>query len=59
MVFSKAGAKAILQALLGLPVFLEEIPSPEHLPGDPVAHHPTVIEAEIIPTQGTIEVERD
>jgi hypothetical protein len=59
MVFSKVGAKAILQALLGLPVTPEDIQPSEHLPGDPVARHQTVIEADIIPTQGNIEVERD
>ncbi|KAF9792472.1 P-loop containing nucleoside triphosphate hydrolase protein [Thelephora terrestris] len=59
VVLSKVGAKAILQALLGLPVSPEEVPPPEHLPGEPVAHHQTVVEADVIPTQGTIEVERD
>lgn len=59
MVFSKAGAKAILQALLGLAVSPEDVQSPEHLPGEPVAHHQTVVEADIIPTQGNVEVERD
>ena len=59
LVASKAGAKAILQALLGLPVTLEDIPPQEHLLGDPVALHQTVIEADIIPTQGNVQVERD
>jgi DEAD/DEAH box helicase domain-containing protein len=59
VVFSKVGAKAILQALLGLPITPEDVPSPEHLPGDPVAHHQTIIEADVIPTQGSVEVERD
>jgi len=58
-VFSKVGAKAILQALLGLPVSPEDVPLLEHLPGDPAAHHQTVIEADVIPTQGNIQVERD
>jgi len=59
VVLSKVGAKAILQALLGLPVSPEDVPLPEHLPGDPVAHHQTVIEADVIPTQGNVQVERD
>ena len=59
LVASKAGAKAILQVLLGLPVTLEDIPPQEHLLGDPVALHQTVIEADIIPTQGNVQVERD
>ena len=58
-VFSKVGAKAILRGLLGLPVSATDIPPPEYLPGDLVARHQTVIEADIIPTQGRIEVERD
>jgi hypothetical protein len=58
-VFSKTGAKAILQALLGLPVSPEDVPLPVNLPGGPVAHHQTVIEADAIPTQGNIQVERD
>lgn len=59
VVFSKAGAKVVLQALLGPPVSPEDVPPPEHLPGDPVARHQTVVEADIIPTQGNIKVERD
>jgi len=59
VVYSKVGAKAILQALLGLPVFPEDVPRPVHLPADLVAHHQTVIEADVIPTQGNIQVERD
>ena len=59
LVASKVGAKAILRALLGLPVAPEDVPPPEHLPGDPVALHQTVIEADVIPTQGNIQVERD
>lgn len=59
VVFSKVGAKAILQGLLGLPVSPEDIPPSEDLPGYIVAHHQTVIEADTIPTQGNIEVERD
>lgn len=58
-VFSKVGAKVILQALLGLPVSPEDVPPPVHLPGDLVAHHQTVIEADVIPTQGNIQVEKD
>ena len=58
-VYSKVGAKVILQALLGLPVSPEDVPLPEHLPGDPVAHHQTVVEADVIPTQGNVQVERD
>ena len=59
VVFSKVGAKAILQALLGLSVSPEDVPPQEHLPGDSVAHHQTVTEADVIPTQGNIQVERD
>lgn len=59
VVFSKAGAKAILQGLLGLPVFPEDIPPPEHLPGNPIAYHQTITEADTILTQGSVEVERD
>ena len=59
LVASKVGAKAILQALLGLPVAPEDVPTPEHLPGDPVALHQTVIEADVIPTQGNVQVEKD
>ena len=59
MVFSKVGAKVILQALLGLPVSPEDVPPPEHLPGEPVAHHQTIVEADVIPTQGSVEVEKD
>lgn len=59
LVLSKVGAKAILQALLGLPVSPEDVPPPHHLAGDPVAHHQTVVEADTIPTQGNIQVERD
>ena len=58
-VFSKLGAKAILRALLGLPVLPEDLPPPVHLPGDLVAHHQTVIEADVVATQGNIQVERD
>ena len=58
-VFSKAGAKAVLQVLLGLPVSPEDVLPLENLPGDPVAHHQTVVEADAIPTQGNIEIERD
>jgi len=59
VVFSKVGAKAVLQALLGLPVSPEDVPRPVHLPADLVAHHQTVVEADVIPTQGNIQVERD
>jgi len=59
LVASKVGARAILQALLGLPVAPEDVPTPEYLPGDPVALHQTVVEADVIPTQGNIQVERD
>jgi len=59
LVASKVGARAILQALLGLPVAPEDVPTPEHLPGDLVALHQTVIEADVIPTQGNVQVERD
>ena len=59
IVASKVGAKAILQALLGLPVTPEDVPTPEHLPGDLVALHQTVTEADVIPTQGNVQVERD
>ena len=59
MVFSKPGAKAILQALLGLPISPEDLSPQEHLPGDPVARHQTVTDADTIPTQGNVEVERD
>ena len=58
-VCSKVGAKTILQALLGLRVSPEDVPPPEHLPEDLVAYHQTVIEADVIPTQGNIQVERD
>lgn len=58
-VLSKVGAKVILQALLGLPVSPEDVPRPEHLPGDLVAHHQTIVEADAIPTQGNVQVERD
>jgi hypothetical protein len=59
LVASKVGAKAILQALLGLPVSPEDVPQQEHFSGDPVALHQTVIEADVIPTQGNVQVERD
>ena len=59
LVASKVGARAILRALLGLPVVPEDVPPPEHLPGNPVALHQTVIETDIIPSQGNIQVERD
>ena len=58
-VLSKLGAKVILQGLLGLPVLQEDVPLPEHLPGDPVAHHQTIVEADAIPIQGNVQVERD